>query len=176
MSVFPLPFIVRLGCFAILLLFVGGCAAASDSRSIQKRSSSSSLQIEDLLAIEKQEPGTQLVQIAQQQLGLPYRSGGKTPVGFDCSGLVYFVYGSAGYTVPRTSRDQYRASRRIALDSLAPGDLVFFRVSSEKISHVGIYVADDLFIHSPSSGKGVSYASLGEDYWRDRLVGAGRFY
>jgi len=134
------------------------------------------LALEDLLAPNQQGPGGRLVALAQQQLGRPYRYGGVTPSGFDCSGLVYYVHHEAGLEIPRTSRGQYRQSRKVGLADLAPGDLLFFRVSAQKVSHVGIYVADDLFIHSPSSGKGVSYASLGDAYWTERLVGAGRLY
>ena len=139
-------------------------------------SDAAGLSIDQLLSHELGGAGGSLVSLAQQQLGRPYRYGGTTPKGFDCSGLVYFVYRQAGYQVPRSSREQYRSARKISLASISPGDLVFFEVSTGKVSHVGIYVSDDLFIHSPSSGKGVSYASLQDDYWETRLIGVGRLH
>jgi murein DD-endopeptidase len=115
------------------------------------------------------------VQIARHQLGAPYRYGGDTPRGFDCSGLVYYAYHRAGIDVPRTTRQQLRYARPVAMSRLEPGDLLFFRVSRRKPSHVGIYVGHDRFIHAPSSGKRVSYASLDNPYWSERIVAAGRF-
>jgi cell wall-associated NlpC family hydrolase len=108
-------------------------------------------------------------------LGAPYRYGGESQHGFDCSGLVVHAYRNAGIRVPRTSSEQYRQAQRIVLAELQPGDLLFFRVSPPKISHVGIYDSGSSFIHASSSGKRVEYASLEDPYWRAHLVGAGRF-
>lgn len=107
-------------------------------------------------------------------LGAPYRYGGSGPRGFDCSGLVYYSYRKAGIAVPRTTGAQYRQSQRVKLSALQPGDLIFFRISRERFSHVGIYAGDGRFIHAPSSGKRVSYALLTDPYWKARVVGAGR--
>jgi cell wall-associated NlpC family hydrolase len=112
---------------------------------------------------------------ARQMLGAPYRYGGSSPSGFDCSGLVSYAYRSVGIRVPRTSSEQFRQAQRVPLQNLQPGDLLFFRLSPPKISHVAIYDRDGRFIHAPSSGKRVSYASLDNPYWRQHLVGAGRF-
>ncbi len=117
----------------------------------------------------------QALEAAGRLLGAPYAYGGSSPSGFDCSGLVYYVFRQAGIDVPRTCREQYRQSRHIDLARLQPGDLLFFSISRRRIGHVGIYVAPGLFIHAPSKGKGVSYARLEEPYWRRRLIGAGRF-
>jgi cell wall-associated NlpC family hydrolase len=113
--------------------------------------------------------------IAREMIGTPYRYGGASPGGFDCSGLVYYSYRKAGITVPRTSSDQFRQSDRVKLSGLRPGDLVFFRISRNKPSHVGIYAGGNQFIHAPSGGKRVSYASIVDPYWRSRVMGAGRF-
>lgn len=110
---------------------------------------------------------------AQRLLGIPYRYGGADPSGFDCSGLVYYVYLKQGIGLPRTSADMYAQMQRVSLAQLHPGDLVFFRLNG-KISHVGIYSGGNRFIHAVSEGKAVSYASLDDPYWRQRLVGAGR--
>lgn len=114
------------------------------------------------------------VTIAENLIGTPYRYGGADPRGFDCSGLVYYSYRKAGIPLPRSTTDQYRLSKRIHLSKLRPGDLVFFAISPNKPSHVGIYAGQGKFIHAPSSGKAVSYAYLGNDYWQDKLIGTGR--
>ena len=112
--------------------------------------------------------------IAQSLAGSPYRYGGATPRGFDCSGLVYYAYRKAGVSVPRTTREQYKRSERISLSEIHRGDLLFFKLSSRGVSHVGIYTGNGRFIHAPSSGKRVSYAKLSNPYWKKRLLGAGR--
>lgn len=119
--------------------------------------------------------GLQVITSARKMLGTPYRYGGKSPSGFDCSGLVSYAYRSAGIQVPRTSNDQFQQSRKVALPDLQPGDLLFFRLQPPKVSHVAIYDQDGRFIHAPSSGKTVSYASLDNPYWREHLVAVGRF-
>lgn len=112
---------------------------------------------------------------ASNMLGSPYRYGGSTPRGFDCSGLVYYSFGKAGIKVPRTTREQFRRSRAVALADMQAGDLVFFRLTSRKVSHVGIYAGYGRFIHAPSKGKRVSYADLSDPYWKNVLVGVRRF-
>ncbi len=112
--------------------------------------------------------------IARDMIGSPYRYGGAGPGGFDCSGLVYYSYRKAGISAPRTTIDQYRQSKRVRLSDLQPGDLVFFKISRNKLSHVGIYAGGSRFIHAPSSGKSVGYALLRDPFWRERVVGAGR--
>lgn len=120
-------------------------------------------------------PGTQALDVARKMLGIPYRYGGTDPRGFDCSGLVRYAFNQSGVKLPRTSREIFRASQKINPQKIEPGDLVFFALSANKISHVGIYAGQSRFIHSPSSGKGVSYASMANPYWQRRLIAAGRF-
>lgn len=119
-------------------------------------------------------PRVMALDVARQLIGTPYRYGGTDPSGFDCSGLVQYSFKKAGVKLPRTSRDIFRSSQLISPGKRQPGDLVFFAISAGKISHVGIYTGNNTFIHSPSSGKGVSYASLETPYWQKRLVGVGR--
>lgn len=110
---------------------------------------------------------------AQSMLGMPYKWGGHTPRGFDCSGLVYYSYGRAGATIPRTSRQLFNASTPVALKHARAGDLVFFRHAG-KLSHVGIYLDDGRFIHAPSTGKRVQIASLHGGYYERNFIRAGR--
>jgi len=119
-------------------------------------------------------PMPRVVAVAQQMVGKPYRYGGNTPRGFDCSGLVHYSYGQAGKAVPRSTAEQYSRTRTIPLAQRTPGDLLFFRIEG-KPSHVGIYLGNGRFVHAPSSGKQVAYASLSNDYWSQRLVKVGRF-
>lgn len=116
-----------------------------------------------------------VVAVAERMIGVPYRYGGISPRhGFDCSGLVYYAYRRAGYNIPRTTAGQYDESRRVSSDDLEAGDILFFQIGGEP-SHVGLYIGHGRFIHAPSHGERVSYASLHNDYWRTRLVKVGRF-
>jgi len=113
------------------------------------------------------------VTFAKQMLGAPYRYGGSTPKGFDCSGLVYYSYSKAGYPIGRDSKSQIAQTITIDPRDLRPGDLVFFDIKGSN-THIGIYIGDGQFIHAPSSGKRVSYSSMDEQYWREHFVRAGR--
>lgn len=104
---------------------------------------------------------------ALDQVGVPYRWGGTTPRGFDCSGFTSYAWRAAGVELPRTSRAQYGATRRVAADDLQPGDLLFFY---SPVSHVGIYLGDGKMVDAPSSGRSVQVRSI---YWSN-FVGAGR--
>ena len=114
-----------------------------------------------------------IVSLAEQMLGVPYRWGGRTPAGFDCSGLVQYTFERAGYRVPRTSREQHRAASPVPIGEAQPGDLVFF-AESGRVSHVGIYVGEGRFIHAPSKGQRVKVSSIREEWYRQRFAGAGR--
>ncbi len=119
--------------------------------------------------------GERVAILARNMVGTPYRYGGSSPeTGFDCSGLVFYAYSRAGVTVPRTSQDLFKSTRKIALDDAAPGDLVFFQ-DQEKLSHVGIYLGGRRFVHAPSSGKTVSVAHIDTPYYQQHLIAVGRF-
>jgi len=119
--------------------------------------------------------GDTIAKLAEQQLGVPYVYGGHTPQGFDCSGLVYYVYAQAGITIPRTAEAQFAHLPRIERSDLEPGDLVFFRSESSPSGlHVGIYVGSHWFVHASESGKPVAGARLDGDYWTGRYLGATR--
>lgn len=121
----------------------------------------------------RQHPGAS---IAANLVGAPYRYGGSSPRGFDCSGLVYYAFRQAGIRVPRSTRSQYRHALRVTRSQLQPGDLVFFKLDRHEVSHVGIYAGNNLFIHAPSRGKQVSFTSMNEPFWQDHYIAAGRYY
>ena len=115
--------------------------------------------------------GQDAASMAHQFLGLRYRYGGSSPrTGFDCSGLVMFVYGKLGIQLPHNAAAQYRLGLAVPRASLRPGDLVFFN----GLGHVGIYVGRGRFIHSPRSGESVRVESLGASNWHRHYVGARR--
>jgi cell wall-associated NlpC family hydrolase len=99
-------------------------------------------------------------------VGKPYRFGGNSPQGFDCSGLVQYSYSLAGVNLPHGTNHLRRLSRPITQNQLQRGDILFFNQEGKKSSHVALYLGDDRFIHSPSSGKNVYIASFADPYWR----------
>lgn len=117
---------------------------------------------------------TELTNYAVSLLGVPYRYGGNSPdSGFDCSGYVAHVYRHvSGIELPRTSHEMSRVGRSVRNDELQPGDLVFFNTLRRKFSHVGIYLGDNNFIHSPSSGGSIRIDELDNPYWRRAYNGA----
>jgi cell wall-associated NlpC family hydrolase len=120
--------------------------------------------------------GASLADFALTLRGTPYRYGGATLAGFDCSGLVFFAHRKFGLTVPRTSRDQAEHAERVKRKKLERGDLVFFRINSGNVNHVGIYIGDERFVHAPGAGKPVMINSLDEEFYDERFSSAGRFW
>ena len=106
--------------------------------------------------------------------GAPYRNGGATPDGFDCSGFVQYVYAQHGVGMPREVREQFRVGKSVAKDQLEPGDLVFFSTVAPGASHVGIAIDRDQFIHAPSTSGVVRVERLSAEYWDQRFIGARR--
>ncbi len=122
------------------------------------------------------DPGQAVLRAAESRLGAPYRYGGAGPEAFDCSGLVAYAYRQIGVSVPRTAAEQFAAAAPVPRDDLRPGDLVFFRLESRSVSHVGIYAGDDRFVHAPQRGGQVRMASLDDEYFRRNFAGGGRLY
>jgi peptidoglycan DL-endopeptidase CwlO len=108
------------------------------------------------------------VRLARKQLGVPYASGGASPSGFDCSGLVYWVYGKLGIRLPHNAAALYGVGRSVPRSALRPGDLLFFH----GLGHVGIYIGRGRMIHAPQSGRTVEIQPLAVR--RGTLVGARR--
>ncbi|MCL1824536.1 MAG: C40 family peptidase [Betaproteobacteria bacterium] len=109
-------------------------------------------------------------------IGVPYRWGGSSPItGMDCSGLVQLVFrNSVGIDLPRTALEQSGQGSRVSVRELKPGDLVFFNTIGTNISHVGIYVGSDKFLHAPATGKLVRIDKLHNKFWAARYVTARR--
>lgn len=113
--------------------------------------------------------GARLVGFAERFVGTPYVWGGSSPSGFDCSGLVRYVYAHFGISLPRTTYGQFGRGHRVGRSGLRPGDLVFF----DGVGHVGMYVGNGRFIHAPHSGTRVRVQSL-SGWYSSRFVGARR--
>ncbi|MFY9396827.1 MAG: NlpC/P60 family protein [Desulfomonilia bacterium] len=115
-----------------------------------------------------------LAQTAQSFIGIPYRWGSSIPEkGLDCSGLVLAVYELNGLSLPRTSREQFVAGKPIHRERLERGDLVFFATGARhRVSHVGIYIGNDRFIHAPATGSTIRAESLSSGYFQERYLGA----
>lgn len=113
---------------------------------------------------------------ANELIGVPYRNGGTSPdSGFDCSGFVSYLFkNTLGMNLPRSSKDMSRVGEKVDKTELQPGDLLFFKTVTRGISHVGIYVGNGAFIHSPWLGRSVEVAHLGLKYWTNRFVVAKR--
>ena len=119
--------------------------------------------------------GQQVVDFAKKFLGTPYKWAGTTPAGFDCSGFVYYVFNSLGYKMPRMIEDMNKQGTYVSKANLKPGDIVIFQNTyASGLSHVGIYVGDGKFIHSPNSRSVVSYADLNSTYYTNHYYGARR--
>ena len=119
---------------------------------------------------------SELVVNAMGFLGVPYKRGGNNAeTGFDCSGFVRAIYQqSVGMLLPRRAEEQAAATQRIEKNELQPGDLVFFNTLRRTFSHVGIYVGNNKFIHSPKPGAEVRVENMGISYWQTRFNGARR--
>ena len=151
----------------ICAIMLGACASTPDYPPRERTAQSHAL------PALPQHPAASL---AASLVGTPYRYGGSTPRGFDCSGLVYYSFRKTGVHVPRTTRAQYRNAWRVPRKDLQPGDLVFFKTSRREVSHVGIYAGNNQFIHAPSRGKRVSLTSMNDEYWGRRFIAAGRYF
>ena len=118
---------------------------------------------------------SEIVEQALSLINIPYRYGGSTPAGFDCSGLVrYVVKAVTGRELPRRTEDMSRVGRAIQRSELLPGDLVYFNTFSSAYSHVAIYLGDGRFLHAPARGGRVRIEGLDDRYWKTRYDGARR--
>jgi cell wall-associated NlpC family hydrolase len=128
----------------------------------------------DWRAADRPDAGPSIARTAETLVGLPYREGGALPDGFDCSGLVNYVFARHGVAVPRDVRRQAGAGTAVDRDEVAPGDLVFFSTTGSGPTHVGIAIGSGRFIHAPKSGDVVRVESMSAGYWASRFIMARR--
>jgi cell wall-associated NlpC family hydrolase len=117
--------------------------------------------------------GERVAAIAADQVGVPYRYGGRSTDGFDCSGLVSYAWARAGNTVPRTTRGLWQQLRPVDAGELRPGDVLFFDIEG-KPSHVGLYLGGGRFVHAPSTGREVGIEELDSPYYSRAFIRGGR--
>jgi len=141
-------------------LLSSGCAQTQQTKHIEGYSFSISAKAADT---------------ALTMVGRPYKHNGDSPAGFDCSGLVRYSYLASGMDVPHGTKALRRVTHLISYREIRKGDLLFFLQDGTKYSHVGIYVADNLFVHAPSKGKTVRMDSLLDPYWKENFLEARRF-
>ncbi|KAB0639215.1 C40 family peptidase [Burkholderia latens] len=113
---------------------------------------------------------------ALNMIGVRYRWGGNSPdSGLDCSGFVRYVFqDTLGMSLPRRAEEMSRVGEKVSMNNLKPGDLVFFNTMRRTFSHVGIYIGDNKFVHSPSTGSTIRVDDLDSGYWEKRFTGARR--
>ena len=114
--------------------------------------------------------------VAMGLLGVAYRYGGTSAnTGFDCSGFMQHIFRrSMQINLPRTSAEQARMGEPVSRSDLQPGDMVFFNTAGRRISHVGLYIGNNRFIHAPRTGKNIEITSLSNKYWNSKYVTARR--
>jgi cell wall-associated NlpC family hydrolase len=109
--------------------------------------------------------GMEVAREAHKYIGVPYKYGGRSPNGFDCSGLVWYIYKQHGVSLPDASYKQASSGVKVKRGDLVPGDLIFFQTNG-RIHHVGLYVGGNKMIHAPGMGKSVVKTSLKDKYYR----------
>lgn|GEM_PF-1029596 len=120
--------------------------------------------------------GLDVVRTGLTQKGRRYRWGGSIPsTGFDCSGFTQWTFAQHGIRLPRTAQEQYQIGTRIGRGELRAGDLVFYKINRRGRWHVGIYMDDDVFVHSPRRGRSISEGNMNDAYWSQRYIGARRY-
>ena len=117
-----------------------------------------------------------LVDTALSFRGVPYRNGGSDPTGFDCSGLVQYVFAQHGVALPRETREQFELGTAVRLAGIEPGDLIFFRTTTDGPSHVGVAIGGDEFVHAPSTRGVVRVERFSAPYWASRVAGVRRVH
>lgn len=124
----------------------------------------------------KKSSGKKVVKYAQKYKGSRYVWGGESPKGFDCSGFTWYVYkNAAGVDIGRVVKDQYRRGKKVGRGSWKPGDIVFFKNTGERgLSHCGIYIKKNKFIHAENEKTGVVISTLSSGYYKDHYAGARR--
>jgi cell wall-associated NlpC family hydrolase len=157
-------------------LLTGGCSFTRAPEPVGSVPGRAPVAIREPPLVPSVAPGERVLERAMQYVGAPYRFGGSTPEGFDCSGLVVRAHELAGIRVPRTALEQHSSARPVPESALEPGDLVFFAARRGRVDHVGIYAGNGRFLHAPRPGRPVGYDLLDDPWFATRFVGAGRFW
>ena len=157
--------------FLLLSIVVTGACA---SRGVEPRFPGSTVPPTRHGSLPASPTGRAVAESALTYRGAPYRSGGASPTGFDCSGLVQYVFSRSGVRVPKTVREQVLLGRKVPTGKISAGDLVFFRTAGRKASHVGIAISKTSFVHAPNSRGAVRVERFSDGYWASRFVGARR--
>ena len=157
-ALFSRPIAVACACATVLLFSANAAFAAPDASPAPIAS-----------------PGVAVADLAQQYVGSPYRWGGTSPAGFDCTGFVMWVYSQFGVSLPHNEAGQLASGTAVSADDLQPGDvLVFANTYRRGLSHVGIYMGNGEFVHAADERHGVVVSNLWDGYWSPRFVGASR--
>ena len=162
------------------LIALSACSTTSSTKH-HKGSSTYARKVQPIriTGISREQGSQELMLQSMSLIGTPYKYGGAdTSTGFDCSGMIQYVYKNALHVnLPRTARDMAAASREIPQSNLQTGDLVFFNTGgSSRYSHVGLYIGNGEFIHSPSSNGVIRTAKLNNPYFAQHFVGAHTFF
>lgn len=152
---------------ATLALSLAGCASAPPPAPAPQSAP------DRQVVAAKLDVGARAARIAVDQVGVPYRYGGSTPTGFDCSGLVQYSYRQAGKSLPRTTGQLWNHTVTVPKKEMQAGDLLFFSIAG-KMQHVGLYLGNGNFVHAPSSGRTVTVESLSSDFYSEAFLRAGR--
>lgn len=142
----------RIALIGAAVLALGGCASSQ---------------------VSTDQVGDKAARVALGQVGTPYRYGGSSPAGFDCSGLIHYSYQQAGKSIPRTTAGQWAELAPVGSRDMRAGDLLFFSIEG-KMSHVGLYLGNGKFVHAPSSGRTVEIERLDSAFYESAFLRAGR--
>ena len=172
-----LPFLNSL-CLNFALTFIISLILCCTSKPVSKSQYSEIQQTpkNNTLSVTGRNTGYLAAALARDQVGVPYRYGGSSPSGFDCSGLVQYVYGKLGVSLPRKSRDMAGMGHQVSIHDLLPGDLVFFRINRRRVSHVGIYIGNNEFVHATKSGHPVRKDNITKPWWQEGFVVGRRIF
>ncbi|AUT59219.1 C40 family peptidase [Paraburkholderia sp. SIMBA_049] len=153
----------------------GSSSVSSTTQSTQSAASNSESGARSFLSGMAGKAGDVVVG-ALNMIGVRYRWGGDTPdSGLDCSGFVRYVFqDTLGMALPRRAEEMSRVGEKVRVSDLKPGDLVFFNTMRRTFSHVGIYIGDNKFVHSPSTGSTIRVDDMDDGYWEKRFTGARR--
>jgi cell wall-associated NlpC family hydrolase len=185
-----LPSSLRARCFAAGLMLATLVSAAASAQQVEPGAAAATASVDGGVqrdagfieatpadfATETMQAAQQVASYAMQMVGTMYRFGGAEPAtGFDCSGLVQYVYRQVtGVTLPRTAKSLSAVGLKVPVVTLQPGDLVFFNTRRFAFSHVGIYIGNNQFIHAPRTGERVEVSMIDSRYWQHRFNGARR--